>query len=58
MKRRQADKVFDSSIRAFILTKNVLRLDDAQADEGVVAVQNSQQEVHPLQGGSDTERAV
>lgn len=38
------------------LTENVLRLDDVQADEGVVAVQSSQQQVHPLQDGSHAER--
>lgn len=27
-----------------------------QTDEGVVAVQGSQKQVHPLQGGSNTER--
>lgn len=35
----------------------MLGLDYVQPDEGVVAVQNSQQQVHPLQRGSDTESA-
>lgn len=35
----------------------MLRLDDVQADEGVVAVQGGQQQVHPLQCGSDAEGA-
>lgn len=34
-----------------------MRLDNVQADEGVVAVQGSQQQVHPLYGGPDTEWA-
>ena len=37
------------------LTNHVVRLDYVQVDEGVVAVQGSQQQVHPLQGGSDAE---
>ncbi|TNN65124.1 hypothetical protein EYF80_024633 [Liparis tanakae] len=36
--------------------KHEVGLDDVQVDEGVVAVQGSQQHVHPQQGGSDTER--
>lgn len=38
-------------------TEHQVGLDDVQADKSVVAVQGSQQHVHPLQGGPDAERA-
>lgn len=38
------------------LTRHVMRFEDVQIDEGGVTVQGSQQQVHPLECGPDTER--